>query len=416
MNAYIFNLKQFSSRLTSNVVFGLVVLRLCLLLAVFLMSLVSEWDMPILWMLIVLVALPLWSIVVGFSPQLQTYAWPECRELLIDIVWVGLLVFFNDGAANPFIYYYLVITALGAIILSRAVAWVLCGLCAAIYTLLLSIDVTAHFHHLSENYKSHLIGMWFNYVGSSVVLCFFLTRLVKLTRQQQRDIDIIREQNLKNEQLIGLATVSASTVHQLATPLATLNLLVGELKQKPMDTESTADINMMHEQILSCRKTMEELSMLAQSTQDSGLVNLRQLIEEVEEHFALDIADSIPMVTDQLEKDVSIHCNPLLKYALINLFNNAMSSSDTIAEVTLREDAQHVFIDIENASTQSLIDLNKRWGKPTDSTKNDGLGIGSFLANTTIEQQGGQVFFVVTPNEASSVSQVRVTIQFPKLT
>ena len=408
-------LQRFSGRLTANVAFGLVILRLNLLLAVFITVWASNWSIPVWLVWALLIALPSWSMAVMLSPYLQSQAVPEFRELAIDIAWVGILVFFSGGAENPFIYYYLVITALAAIVLSQPGAWFVCAVCAAIYSVLLGIDVSAHFHHLSDGYKSHLIGMWFNYVGSSVVLCFFLTRLVKLTRKQQRDIDLIREQNLKNEQLIGLATVSASTVHQLATPLATLNLLIDELKQKDWDAEQQADIAMMHEQIRLCRLTMDDLSALAQASQHTSSVCLNALIDDVREHFTVSAAEHIPVIKHHTSEDIHIVCNPLLKYALINLLNNALASSDGIVEITLSENEQRVFIDIENTSTQSQADLDKRWGKPTQSTKSDGLGIGSFLANTTIEQQGGQVRFSVTPGKQPGVNQVKVTVGLPRL-
>src|SRR5690625_7685552 len=89
------------------------------------------------------------------------------------------------------------------------------------------------------------------------------------------------------------------------------------------------------------------------------------------------------------------HCrvgsNLLLQHALINLINNAVESQQKGAQVNFESDSQALTIIIRNETTQTSSDVFERWGKPQPSDKRIGLGIGSFLANSTIEKLGGTV-------------------------
>ena len=355
-----------------------------------------------------------WSLAFLSIKKIQFSYFADIREVLVDIFWVLACVMVAGSTTNPFIYYYLVITAFSATLLSNKKAWLVWVLCVLIYSALLMSDVKNHFEHFSKDYKIHLIGMWINYVGSAAVICFFVSKLMMHLRKQQESIAIIRENNLKNEQLIGLATVSASTVHNLNTPLATLTLLIDDIAiNHALDHTLNDDLALMRQQISRCNNTIQDLSKIAQNSHQQTLISIAQLAEDIKNHYALHNPEKKPTITTLCNNLLQIECNALFKYAAINLINNALEAS-TSAEMTINADDNNIYFLIKNNQSHPIEHLKQQWGKPTISSKATGLGIGSFLANSTIEKQGGRVSLDVTPDKKNAYTfNVLVTITFP---
>lgn len=362
------------------------------------------------------VAVTAWSVfLLTQEKQLQSEA-VIVREMIIDFSWVLIIVVLTGRSANPFIYYYLVLTAVCATTLRPRTAWTFCLAGIVIYSALVGFDTQAHLRHMPADYRLHLSGMWLNFVLSTVVTCFFVTRLTRLLRSQHEQLAAFREQNLKNEQLIGIGTVAASTVHSLATPITTLTVLAEEIvNSEGLSTDIHDDANLMLEQIERCKKTMDELSSIAQGGSVKKNIKVAALLLILEEHYSLNTPATLPrFIISSAVQTRRIKCNTLFQYALINLINNAMESGSGAPSVNLGSQAHNLHIRIENNSVLTREEILRRWGKPTRSEKPLGLGIGSFLANTTIEQQGGVVELetVVDAVETASCRLV-VTITMP---
>ena len=128
-----------------------------------------------------------------------------------------------------------------------------------------------------------------------------MSSLVGALRKQNLHIQHIREKNMKNEQLIGLATVSASAVHNLATPLSTLRMLIDEFNPQRIDThELNDDLSLMKQQISRCQHTIEQLSVLAQKNDEVEWRSSLTLIEEIGKHYALNSPENIPIITNNI--------------------------------------------------------------------------------------------------------------------
>ena len=359
-----------------------------------------------------------WSATALLSEVLLNNRHAAVREILIDVAWVFTLVYLFGRSTNPFIYYYLVITAYSAILLDKRHAWLLCGLCVLLYSGLLYSDVQLHFEHFSSDFKKHLVGMWLNFVGSAVVITFFISSLIQALKNQQKKLQNVREQNLKNEQLISLATVSASTVHNLATPLSTLSVLIDDLgDDSALRREHSEDLTIMREQINRCQKTMKDLSFFANQRNEKILTSMGELFLNFEEHYTLHYPDRVPKLVCSVADEATIKVTHLFKYAVFNLLNNAIESSTLQAELLAKKNGSHIEFRVTNLVKGIPDDIRKRWGQPSQSNKEYGLGIGSFLANSTIEQQGGIVALeIIQCDKQPGHSKVEVIINIPMST
>jgi two-component system sensor histidine kinase RegB len=82
----------------------------------------------------------------------------------------------------------------------------------------------------SSGFALHILGMWLNFVISVGVVAFFLTRMAAALKQRERELAVVREAVLRDEQILSLGTLAAGAAHQLGTPLATMAVVIRELE------------------------------------------------------------------------------------------------------------------------------------------------------------------------------------------
>lgn len=341
-------------------------------------------------------------------------------QLFVDVVLLVCLVWFNGRSTNPFIYYLLVVIAVSASILPGYLLWAFSLGGIAIYTFLMYFDFNAHILHMPHDFQLHLLGMWLNFVGSALLISFFISRLTTALRDREIQLAAVREETLKNEQLIGIGTLAASTVHSLGTPLSTIAVSLGELKNEinlsqkhnHSSSEQTHYLELIQSQVERCKQIMSKLSLLANSDAEDNQQNtLGNLVEDIKEYFLLVNATPQPdFVFDTSQANQSLPGNLLLKHALSNLIDNAVHAAHTKVNVAFTVQDAHLEVCIEDDGVGIPANIASSFGKPVTSTKEEGLGIGIFLANSTIEKLNGSVSFYSDGKEETST---RVVVSIP---
>ena len=79
---------------------------------------------------------------------------------------------------------------------------------------------------------AHFCGMWINFAFSALLISWFVVRMAATMREQEHAMARVREDGLRDEQIISVASIAAGTAHELRTPLATMTVLADELKQE----------------------------------------------------------------------------------------------------------------------------------------------------------------------------------------
>lgn len=315
-------------------------------------------------------------------------------HLLVDAALLLAVVLFTGRSANPFIYYLLVLVAISAAIFNYRISWLFCGASIFVYSGLLYGDVKGHFDHMSDDFQLHLLGMWINFVGSAVLINFFVSRLATALRDRQILLAKAREDTLKNEQLIGIGTLAASTVHALGTPLSTMAVLLGEMKgDNGKDEDLQDNIALMLNQVDRCKRTMNKLSLLAGGSEKSNIKeSVEDFITDLQSHYNL-VNPRVPpdFTTDPDTRNLVIASGLLLRHALINLIDNAVRAAHTKVAVQTCHHDNTIHFKIMDDGDGLPLEVIENWGKPYFSSQHGGLGIGTFLANSTIERLGGSV-------------------------
>lgn len=316
-------------------------------------------------------------------------------QISVDIVALTGLLYFAGGAANPFVSLYLLPISIAAALLPLPLVLLLTFGTLACYSALMVWHVPLpHVHAFGhDQFWGHQIGMWLTFVIAAALIVWFLSQAAILIRERDRQLRLAREKAMRNEHILSLATLAASTAHELGTPLATLALLTDELRQDAaMPAAVLPDLQLMAEQIVRMKRLLSEISGRAAGETDvSAAVPVAQWVERWLDEWRL-LRPGIQLQATLTGIDsINIVPAPALAKALQNLLNNAADVSPGQVELTVTADALHLLFEVLDRGPGLAPEVAALAGDVPVSTKAEGLGIGLLLTHATIEQLGGEV-------------------------
>lgn len=331
-------------------------------------------------------------------------------QLTIDIMALAILLYFSGGAFNPFVSLFLVPLAIASAILPIGYTVCLVVLTIFLYASLMtdSMPLPPAPDGLEEVVSLHIFGMWINFVISASLIAGFISFLSSKIRASDHQLARTRESQLRQEQILALGTLAAGTAHELGTPLSTIAILVTELEQQlpsQTSTEVRDDFALLRQQVNQCKQILSGMLQKVElaTTQQFSLISATQLVNNVLEKFQL----LRPMVVVKVPKLIEhssplLACDATLEQALLNLLNNAADASAEHVEIRLSHNQQQAMIDICDKGLGFPQEVLTVRGTEFISTKGEqGMGIGLFLANATLERLGGDVVFL--PREGGGV-------------
>ncbi len=333
-------------------------------------------------------------------------------HLLLDVLALTALLYFSGGASNPFVSYYLVLIVIAGIVLPRGLMWLITGVAVAAYSLLFFnyLPLAAVAPHSPAGANLHILGMWFNFFISAVLIGYFVVRMAEALRQQEAKLDSQRQELMENEQLLAIATVAAGAAHELGTPLNTTKLLVDELLTDP-DSNSALkeDLQTINNQIEICRHTLRGLTGLASDVASPvEPVAVKQYVDELLNTWQLLRPEINPVIDISAPPENVGGCfHPVIRQALFNLLNNAADASPDEVSISIHWDHQTLDIAIRDHGPGLSAEQVENIGRPMPSNKSGGLGLGLYLTNNSLNRHGGHV---VLANADGGGLTTRVTL------
>lgn len=332
-------------------------------------------------------------------------------QLISDVILMSLLFHVTGASANPFVSLLLFPLTISAATLSTRFTLFLALLTMASYGSLFLIDMTTteagsdqgHDHHMHHEghtstansvFSLHLIGMWFNFALSASLISFFIIRMQREIRIQQSKINEQREQLLRDEQLLGIATQAASAAHHMSTPLSTMAILVDDLKADTSNENLSQDLDVLAAQINNCTHVLNDLRHQANLSKQKDAVEdfIGQLIDE----FKL-LRPGIQLEQDicvNSTKDYAVSSDPSLRMAVLNILNNAADASPRKVsfEASIDQTRLNMIItDFGKHDDNKVSLILGAASQPLMSNKEHGMGIGLFLSHATINRHKGTI-------------------------
>lgn len=314
-------------------------------------------------------------------------------NLLLDVLFLTLVLYFTGGSTNPIVSYYLLPLIISAAILKPVHTWFIAFLSIGFYTLLLfyyqPLALFAASHHGAMS-NAHLVGMWVNFGFSALLISWFVVRMATALRERSRLVADSREAGLRNEQIISVASIAAGTAHELRTPLATMAVTVEDIAvEYPQLKEETA---LLTQQIARCEEVLHKL--VSTSSEDSRLVvtDVGTLVRRLLDEWQLSRPE-IVLKTDlpAHESALRIRYDKSLQHALTSLLNNAADASPEYVSLEVGSSPGWLLMVIDDQGPGIPAEIAGSLGKTSVSSKQGGLGLGVLLGQASIERLGGGV-------------------------
>lgn len=354
------------------------------------------------------------GIVILFMMLFNIYVWHRLHKLnhvsdneifihlAFDVLILSFLLYFTGGATNPFVLLFLFPITIAVTILPIRYAWLLASLSIICYSLLmfyyqhLPISHVMHGIENATEYNLHLVGMWMAFILNAGLITFYVYGMGNTLRRQQHQLTIAREQSVRDEQLVILGTLAASTAHELGTPLATMSLLVDEIKQEvSIDAESIhADLAGLKSQIRRCKSSLSDLAASVGASSDY-FGDERQPVCAYISHIVLELQRIHNTINIDLHCNVNIdfifYTDRTLSLSLINIIENSIEVSPQFVQITvdiIDEYIQIIIIDQGPGFSELAL---KKIGQQPYSNKELGLGLGLYLAYAAIRRRQGKI-------------------------
>lgn len=398
----------------------LCLLRSLLIAALLLVAVLVAWlqDIPLYrdgWLLLAVLLLTgfnLWTLRRlrrrGTASEVELLS-----QLVVDVLLVTLVLYRTGGSTNPFVSYYLVPLTIAASTLRPRFTFGLALLTLLAYTLLLYFYVPfalfegehaqqalaliaedPHAHHAIRiepvgGFNLHIWGMWVNFLLSAGLITFFVTRMSRALREQDRRLAEQHERLLRREQVLALGALAAGAAHELGTPLATMSVIARELETAlPADSPLREEAALLNQQLLHCRGILQNLRV--QAAGESPRLPLSTLLREAVARIELLYPQRRFLLSSHLSER-SVQPPLTLAQVLINLLDNAAQAASHAVEVHLREEGGDCVLDIHDDGSGIAPEIAARLGQPFVSGRQDGLGIGYFLSHASVNEWGGSI-------------------------
>ncbi len=310
--------------------------------------------------------------------------------LLIDVAALSALFYFAGGATNPFVSMYLLPLAIGAVLLSQIWVWLLAIISMSAYSYLMWVFPNQHAHHSDQSFNLHILGMWVSFVLSAVVIAYFVVRMRSALQNKDELLIAAREQQIKDEKLVSLGALAASTAHEMGTPLGTIQLIISDLEENKINQN---EIEILLEQITRCKEALAEMSTSAGglNVEGEGVTDFEEFITQLIDQWKVKRPEiNLTIHIQGLAKSGIVAGNTVSK-ALKNLLDNAADASPDDVVVSAIWEDNEAMITISDKGKGLDEKLIADIGVKTFSTKPDGIGIGAFLAHEIIQRLGGVV-------------------------
>lgn len=388
----------------------LLIVRWLLLLCLLAGTAFAYWgfglSLPYNTLYLVLLAIAIFNLLTALRLRSSWVVTPEefFLQILLDILGVTLLFYYSGGASNPFVFYYLVPLSISAATLPWVFTWVLALLSVLAYTLLLfyhvptaGISPTAGAHLAEEQIalNPHILGMWFNFIISAGLITFFVVKMSNALKQQQQQLNDHREENLRDEQVLAVATLAAGTAHELGSPLTTMKVLLDEMQHDYPGSDALGkDLRLLKRQVDLCSNTLRDLVQRAESNQKTGLQKMAigDYCQRIVERWRLlrpEVKAQVSIQSEGRGRPVIYHST--VDQAIINLLNNAADAAVDAVQVDMGWDSSTFTVTIADDGDGIPEQVKQQLGQPFVSTKGKGLGLGIFLSNATISRYGGSL-------------------------
>ncbi len=320
-------------------------------------------------------------------------------QLLVDLVALTSILYYSGGASNPFVFFYLLPMAISAAALPQRYTWMITGISAVSYSVLMlwRVEVPEFINlHTRSSIDLHAMGMWVGFLVVSAIIAIFVSAMAVTVRERDHYLARLRESALRDERVVAVATLAAGAAHELSTPLATMAVVTGEIAREYPAKDWPAlhrDLGILRDQINRCKEALSVISASAGVARADSAERLR--LDVFLRRTAAEVRRLRPGSIVTVDAPATPGVPPMLiaertvRQALLNILHNAVDVSPTHVRLQYEWTASAVTIGVRDRGGGLKAGPPGSLERVGVSTKQGGLGLGLFLSQAAISQAGG---------------------------
>ncbi len=329
--------------------------------------------------------------------------------LAVDILFLTSLLHLSGGPGNPFNFLYLVYIVLAVVILGGRMECSLWAMSLAGFGFLFMVEspleVMGHhggmhhgMHHgMHDGMDLHLKGMWVAFGVAGAFIIYFVDKVKRAIGEQQIEIQQLRKQEMRQQRLASLATLSAGAAHELSTPLGTIAVVAGELERSLKGRadcgELVEDLVLVRSEIGRCHAVLSQMAFKGGQVLGAK-VTTTPVVELLESAVAKFNTDRVVLGLPEEASELKVTApEGIFVQALYAVIGNALDASSDPVHLELRNNPRHIEIKVRDAGEGMSAQTLERATEPFFTTKEPGrgMGLGLFLTQTIVEHLGGQL-------------------------
>jgi two-component system sensor histidine kinase RegB len=334
--------------------------------------------------------------------------------LAFDVLQLAALLYLTGGLENPFAMLFLAPVTIAAVSLPlrKIVLIVILVVLAASFLSFRHLPLPWYDGQTVSLPWLYQIGFWLSLLVTCAFICVYASRVAgeaRILSQALTEAELVLERENHLSQLDGLAAAAA---HELGTPLATIALVVRELRNTALDSEFAEDFALLTQEVHRCRDILRRLSSLASEPQAPfGRTSLTMLLEQVIAPYRQAPVQIRVEVKGEGEEPLAAH-TPAIIYGLGNFIENAsdFAKTNAIVEACWTKDTIEIcIVDDGPGFSSEVVDkigepyVTSRAFRRTKGDEGWGLGLGVFIAKTLLERTGAEIKFANRETGGASV-------------
>ena len=330
--------------------------------------------------------------------------------LCFDILQISILISFNGGYTNPFIFIILAPIAIAASYLTLERILVILSLALVSFALIFNF-----FIDLPESVRPNIsiyysLGIMISLFISSIFLVFYLYYFSLNYKSTQKAYELASKQLQDEKELLKVGGLAAAAVHELGTPLNTINLIVGDFDQdRDLKKKYRDDIDTLKVEFDRCKAILKELSTNPESKEISNEISNMSLdayVQSLSEQFKSNYrVINIDYRSDDNSKNINIQITPELNIAMNNIIKNAISFAEKEILIISEAEGGQYRIKIRDDGPGFNKKFLANFGKPFYSSRPEkgvNMGLGLFITKQMIENLNGEI--LVQNNNGAEVT------------
>jgi two-component system, sensor histidine kinase RegB len=317
--------------------------------------------------------------------------------LLIDILQLGILIYYTGGIINPFVIFLIIPSVFASSNLGLRTNVLL-----VLVTILMIILLTFHSKELPSPLNEHFhVSPYYYYsipialIIASIFLNYFAIIFGSESRLRKEALNKMEEVMAKEHEMLSLGGQAAAAAHSLGTPLSTIKIISQELKVQLEDQKDIAqDIELLSSQVERCNQILKKLT-LNPNHEDEFIdenFSIRDYLKEIVSSFKETSNKSFILDFDKDMNSKKMTKSIEIVYGLRNFIGNANKFSSQKIFIKLKSNNEKTEVKIEDDGKGYSSAILSKIGEPylksqNDSDKkNSGLGLGIFIGKNLLEK------------------------------